>query len=440
VIDRSQPSIAQLFALSLPTWVFAGYTLARHSFLAAYLSYDLGLSIGVVSWLVTLSGLASIPAEIIAGAMCDRGPRWLGPRVTWMLCGTLLLVAGSGGLLLLDRGSGGPVQIALALVALVVGWAFCNVTHGAWALEVTSNGAGRTRVFGLRSLAGIIGGVTFSLIGVVQVGHGWSPFTTIVLAVAIGAPLAHAGLIATLPDRAPATGQWRRSLIVEPLRLLFANRENRRLATLFALNGMHSAIMGTAYLYLVRNALSLPGWGETGLLLQAVCAAIGMAVAITFGARLPATTTLRAISLVKLLLGSALLLMPGDQPSLLMLWTALLGLVSAVDFMALRVLLGERLDASSQTAPARAAAYYAGFHLPYNLCAALATGALLLAYWLFGFDPVKAHGTEQSYFAAQLLPALSTASLMIFSLRLLYLPSAIDRDTPAQRGCPRLIA
>lgn len=425
-IDRGL-SGTQLLAMSLPTAMFAGYDLARRSFLAAYLTYDLGLSIGAVGGLVMLAGLASIPAEMLAGALCDRGSRRLGPRVLWMACGTALLVAGGATVLLLGR-SGALLPVALGLVALVVGWAVCNVTHGAWALEATRDGRSRARVFGLRTVAGIVGGVGFSLVGVLQAGRIPSPFAAILLIVSIGAPLAHAGLIALLPDRATPRPRWRHGTLVAPLRLLFASRGNRRLAALFALNGAHNAITGTGYLYLVGGALALPGWGPTGLLVQALCAAIGIGATIALGARVPATRMLAAVFWVNLLLAVALVALPPHRPALLMLWTALFGLVSAVDFLALRMLLGERLDLAARAGgDACAAAHYAGFHLPFNLCGALAAGLLLLGYRLLGFDPGAAPPSAQAFVAAQFLPAAAAALLMTASLWLVRSYASGDR-------------
>ncbi len=409
-----------MLALSLPTWVFAGYDLARRSFLAAYLSYDLGLPIAMVGWLVMLAGLASIPAELVAGALCDRGSPRLGARVIWMASGTALLLIGGVGLVLLGRSSSG-LAIAAALVALVVGWAVCNVTHGAWALDATADAPARARVFGLRTVAGILGGIAFSLLAVAQPGRTLGPFAAIVLAVSIGAPLAHALLIALVPDRPAAPSPWRRGLMLAPVRLLFANRGNRRLAALFALNGAHTAITGTGYLYLVGNALALPGWGATGILVQAICAAIGIGIAVGFGTRWPAERTLRAICWVNLLLAITLIALPPGRPALLMLWTAAFGLVSAIDFLALRVLLGARLDLAAHTGTGRApaAAYYAGFHLPFNLCGALAAGMMLFGYRLAGFDPAFRYGTEQAFVPTLLIPAMSAAAMMVMSLLLL---------------------
>lgn len=417
-LQRRAPSGIQLPALSLPTWVFAGYDLARRSFLAAYLSYALGLPIALVGWLMILAGLAglaAIPAEMIAGALCDRGSKRIGPRILWMLCGTVPLVGGVM-MLTLDQRDG-VARIAVALVALVVGWAICNVTHGAWALEAARDGAGRARVFGLRALAGMLGVVTFSLIGTLHIGHA-SPFAAILVVVSIAAPIAHAGLVVLVPDRAAPARAWQRGALFAPVRLVFADRENRRLAALFALNGAHTAITGTAYLYLVGNALALSGWGPTGILAQSICAAVGIAAMIAWGSRVPAGRTLQVVCWVNLLLAIVLIALPAGRPAALMVWTASFGLVSTVDFMALRVLLGERLDLAARDtdATARAAAHYAGFHLPFNLCGAVATGMLFAGYRLIGFDPTTPQGAEHPYVAAQLMPAVSTAVLMAASI------------------------
>lgn len=417
--DLRAPSRVRLLALSLPTFVFAGYDLARRSFLAAYLSYDLGMQIGDVGWLVMLVGLASIPAEMIAGGLCDRGWRRVGARTLWMAGGTVSSVGGGVALLALDRSSG-LLSLALAMLPLVAGWAICNVTHGAWALEATQDNRGRAQVFGLRALAGIGGGVAFSLIGVMRTGQMPSPFAAILIALLVATPLAHLGLIALVPDRAEPAGGLRRAALFAPIRLLFATRGNRRLAGLFALNGAHTATTTVGYLYLVGAALAIPEWGPTGILLQSICAAVGIAAVITYGSRVPPIQTLRVICWINLLLAMALIALPPGRPAALMLWSALFGLVSAIDFMALRVLLGDRLDlaARADDASARAAAYYAAFHLPFNLCAALATGVLFAGYRLLGFDPAAAHGAEHPYVAAQLMPALYALILMTASLRL----------------------
>ncbi|MBL7373683.1 hypothetical protein INQ23_30650, partial [Escherichia coli] len=75
----------------------------------------------------------------------------------WMMLGTALILIGTA--MLLARGSAASIAaIVLALMVLVIGWAFCNVTHGAWALEAARESRIRGRIFGTRTLFGILGG------------------------------------------------------------------------------------------------------------------------------------------------------------------------------------------------------------------------------------------------------------------------------------------
>ena len=413
-------SPARLLALSCPTFVFAGYDLARRSFLAAYLTGTLGLSIPAAGLLVTIAGFASIPVEALVGALSDRGLRRFGPRASWMLAGTFVVVVASIGLLLAT-----PAiprwQLTAILSALVVGWAMCNVTHGAWALETATGSSARTRIFGLRSLFGIAGGIVIAAMAAIIGRHGGSPFIAIIAAVAVLAPIAHGLLVAVIPDRRDQPSRWTAASLIEPLRILFESKRNRQLAGLFAIDGAHAAVTTTSYLYLVGNALGLPEWGAFGVFVQSVCAGVGIVIATRIGARWPPVAILRVALFANLLLALASLLLRPNEPGLLVAWTAIFGLFSAVDFLALRVMLGDLLDADPdhRAGTSRAAAHYAGFHLPFNLCGAAMTGLLFAGYGAMGFDPRAAASAEHLYLSVLAMPAIVAAALMILSLRLL---------------------
>lgn len=416
--DREILSRTRLVVLSLPSLAFAGYDLARRVFLAPYLSGELALQMSLVGWLMLLANFAPIPAELLAGSMGDHGSRRFGRRRLWMILGTTLVLIGTAALLAHGAAPSIP-SIATALAALVVGWALCNVTHGAWALEAARDARARGRVFGTRTLFGIAGGIGFSAIGALRIPALPSPFLAIMIFVACGALVLHAALIALLPDRAATPGGWRFASLLAPLRLLFASRGNRRLAALFALNGAHAAITTTGYFYVVDDGLGLRGWAPAGILVQTICAAIGILAAMRIAADLSARTLLRLTLWANLVLALALPMLPASSPTALMLWTMPFGLVSAIDFMALRMLLGARLDAADAPSGKRAAAHYAGFHLPFNLCGAIASGLLFTGYRALGFDPRAMPAPEQAFAPVLLVPSLAAALITMASLRIL---------------------
>ena len=420
MIDRRPLPTAELVALSLPTLVFAGYDLARRSFLAIYLSGDLKLSVGAVGWLVMLASLTSIPAEVLAGALGDYGLQRLGRRSQWIVLGTIILAVSGVILLRADR-STSTLVVALTLIAFITGWALCNVAQGAWALEITSDPVARTRIFGWRSFAGIAGGIGFSAIGAIQLHQSGPSFLTIMIPAIAGAGLAHGFLVTRVQDSRPVPVPWKSDRLTAPLRLIFANRANSQLAVLFALNGAHTAITTTSYLYVVGFGLALPGWGPSGILVQSICAAIGVMATIRFGSRMPAADLLRIVLLANLLLAVVMIALPPRSPDQLMAWSAGFGLFSVVDFMALRIMLGERLDFHNREAAdaVPAAAHYAGFHLPFNLCGAVAGGVLFLGYTALGFEPNMAQTPEQLFAPVILMPALSAILAMVLSLWIL---------------------
>ena len=430
--DRETLSGTRLVVLSLPSLAFAGYDLARRVFLAPYLSGELALQMSVVGWLVLLANLAPIPAELLAGSMGDHGSRRFGRRRPWMILGTALVLIGTAALL--AQGVAPSVAgVAVALALLVVGWTLCNVIHGAWALEAAHDDKARGRIFGTRTLFGIAGGIGFSAIGALRIPAWPSPFLVIMILVALGALVLHAALVALLPDRAAAPDKWRLASLLGPLRLLFANRGNRRLAALFALNGAHAAITTTGYFYVVDNGLGLRGWAPIGILIQAICAAIGILAAIRITARLSARALLRLTLWANLALALALPMLPAGAPAALMLWTIPFGLASAVDFMALRMLLGARLDSVEAPSGKRAAAHYAGFHLPFNLCGAVVSGLLFTGYRILGFDPRAMPAPEQAFAAVLLMPSLAAALITMASLWIL---ADSASEAPAETGPP----
>ena len=184
---------------------------------------------------------------------------------------------------------------------------------------------------------------------------------------------------------------------------------------------------------MVDNGLGLRGWAPIGILIQAICAAIGILAAIRITARLSARALLRLTLWANLALALALPMLPAGAPAALMLWTIPFGLASAVDFMALRMLLGARLDSVEAPSGKRAAAHYAGFHLPFNLCGAVVSGLLFTGYRILGFDPRAMPAPEQAFAAVLLMPSLAAALITMASLWIL---ADSASEAPAETGPP----
>lgn len=411
----------QLAVLSLPTLAFAGYDVARKSYLPLFLSRDFALDLGVVAWIMLALGCLSIALEAVFGLVCDRSPVSWGLRRFWLAVGTgMLLAAGSAALLGIAWGN--PVVMLAGFVCVIAAWIVCNITHGGWALEVSRGAMERARVFGNRTLAGLAGIAVFTAFAALVEG-GEVPFTRIPFAALLAASVTlaavtHVLLLWQLPDPVEVRERAAHNSLLAPVRVLVANREGWRLAALFAVVGGHAGLVSAGMLFVVEFGLGLPGWGSTVLSVQAASCAAGILLTTAYAVRRFAPLQiLKWVFLANCLTAIALLALPPQQPAPLLIWSTIAGLAVGVDFMVLRMELGRNLDKAHPLAAKPgpgASLHYAAFHLPFNICAALSAAALLAAFRVAGTAADSPHAVAQSsypliciFVAGALLPALA---------------------------------
>jgi Na+/melibiose symporter-like transporter len=181
--------------------------------------------------------------------------------------------------------------------------------------------------------------------------------------------------------------------VIKPFQVCFAAPADRWLALLFLLVGAHTSLIGSSFLFIARQRLALPEWGTAALLVQAVAAVLGIGWAQGLLRHASPLRIIMGVFALNLALALVVPALPRAQVAPLIGWAAATGATMAVDFTLLRVLLGQRLDReAARDGCAPAAAFYAGFHLPFNLGAMLAVALLFggpdlgdgLAWWTAG--------------------------------------------------------
>lgn len=417
------PDRGEMLALSLPTFIFAGYELGRKSFLPALLMGAAHLGMAQAGLILTIIGGWTIAVEVIFGMVCDLAPDPRRRRAFWVMVGTALqLVAGVALWLSPMQGRGVGLWLAIMLT-LTSGWVLSNLAHGAWALERSTGVVARGHIFGARAQAGMAGSIGFALIVLLgeRWGSGTDPFFLIVALTMLGSPLAHALLVWRVEERGQrAIGSLSMRLhlanVLKPFQVCFAAPADRWLACLFLLVGAHMAVMGNSLLFIIRHRLAMPEWGTTAILVQAVVAVLGIAGTQMLLRHRSPLRIMAGVFAINLVLALALPLLPPGQAGPLMGWVAGGGITMAVDFTLLRVLLGQRLDREARRdGSAPAAAFYAGFHLPFNLGAMMATALLFHGLAWAGMDLGRAQpgmGAGLVWLTAAMAAAVSGLSLL----------------------------
>lgn len=382
-------SISAAVALATPTLMFAGFELANKVILPVFLTDNVGMDIAIAGlWLLAMR-LLHILTDWAAAAISDAplGYRW-GRRRLWMVLGMAPALAGTAGIFFATP-SVSMAQIAIWLLLMTAGWSLINSAHGAWALEAGSGINDRSLIFGVRTAAGVVGYLGFSTLAAWAGSDARQQLWFLTLALVLGVPLTTWLACWRVPERPPAT-QERFSLcsLRAALGLVASSPARARLAALFAVVGAHQAVAAGSLIYTVRDGLALPDMAGTALVAQAAAMCVGLPLGMAATRHLGAERTLLGVFVVELLAAATLVILPAGQPLLAMIWLIFRSSSSGVDFMILRALAGQQLDADVQErSQARAGAYYAAFHLPFNVAAALATGGLFWLYGAVGFDP-----------------------------------------------------
>lgn len=408
-----------LLVLSLPSTLFAGFDLARRSYLPMFLNSDVGVSISEAALFVGLTGAWGVLIEFGMSVIGDSAPDRRSPRVFWMVSGTAVILAATLALLVLSERSG-PLGIALLLMAPIAGWTICNVTHGAWALETGHDARARSAIFGMRGFFAIAGSACFAVLAAAinsgeTVAGTASPFVAIMAVTGLGVPLLHGWLILRL-GRQPSLSARPCSPMtaVEPLKAVFGDAGRRRLALLYGLAGLNGGVGAAAFLIIARDGLGVPEWADLILGLYTVSAALGALASARWGAPWRSERMLGLLMVAKVMLGLALFAIPPGRPELLALWAMAGGSMAAFNLLALRLLLGEALDRSeAQTGISQGAMFYAAFHIPLNIGLAAGGALTLAALGWAGLDPAT-NRIEQTYYIAVAIPAfgLSISGLL----------------------------
>ncbi len=403
-------SNASLAALSLPTVVFGGYELAQRILLPEFMTHTVGLDVGVAGLILTCIRLLDIVLDTVVGAMSDAGigSDW-GRRRAWMLLGSPIAVGGTFAVFTTHVGAS-PWAVFGWMAVMTMGWSMTNAAHGAWALESGSGLRERSRIFAARSIAGILGYLGFSALvsaagSEVAVQVAWT-----MIAIAAGVALSTPLLFLLVPD--PPAPRIRLSLrsMAAPLFLALGTREKRRLTLLFCLVGAHTAFSTGSFVYLVKYGVGAPDQVGPALLWQSIATVAGLPIMLWISHRIGPRPTLLLTFSIEATVGLCALLLPYGPETPVVVWAALRGFGAGMDFVLLRAYAGEELDEEARrTGASRAGAYYAAFHLYFNLANALATGAL---FGMLAFAAGPA-GDSRLYVA---IPVVAGAAICLLAL------------------------
>ena len=326
-------SRVDLFVFSSPVILFQAIELAWRTYLPAFFATTLALPIAAVGMLLLAARLFDGLIDPCIGWASDRFPTRFGLRRPWMALGAPLVGLGALGLFWAVPGTGIATLAAWSLV-FHLGYTLIATPHGGWGLELSRDAHERVRVMGAKvwvAMAGMI--VTLVLPSLLERGFGLgraAQVGALGAAIVLLAPITVALVLRRIrePD-APAIAR-----VASPFALfagMLRTREMRRILMLYGLVGMADAAAAGTFLFFVEQALALPGWGSTLMLVQGVVPL----VLLPFWARMSRRFGKRRVLLAgygwQALVAPLALLLPMGGLAALVLWLIARSLVFGVD-------------------------------------------------------------------------------------------------------------
>lgn len=392
----------QLIALSAPAFVTTGFLVPLAVFIPAFLTEHVGLSLAAVGTIMLIGRLWDVVNDPIMGALTDATSTPIGRRRPWILAGVPLVLLGTWQIYFAAPGST-FAAITTWMVVLFGGWTMVIVAHGAWGAEITSDYHERSRVFGAKTMAFavslpffVLGPAILERTSGAGVGQQMALMGTTVL---ITLPIAM-GLLFWLtpePKTKPTRLSWRG--VADAYVLIFQKNKFALISATYFLVGASEAVGSSVYLFLVRDALGLPNWAASFLVVQVVTCLVSLPIWLTIAHRTDKRTALIGIFVLMAIIAPAPLYLQHGDIFGFALYAVAKGLTWGAEYTLLRSIVSDLVDedAGGGEGEHRAGVFYASFSLTFGIAQALGAAGALWLLSAYGFSPSASPEARAAY-------------------------------------------
>lgn len=414
-------SRVDLLVFSSPVILFQAIELAWRTYLPAFFSATLALPIAGVGVLLLAARLFDGMVDPFIGWASDRFPTRFGLRRPWMALGAPLVSVGAVGLFWAVPGTSIATLAAWSLV-FHLGYTLIATPHGGWGLELSRDVHERVRVMGAKvwvAMAGMI--VTLVLPSLLERGFGLgraAQMGALGAAILLLAPITTMLVLRRIREPDAPSAQR----VINPFALfasMLRTQEMRRILMLYGLVGTADAASAGTFLFFVEQAMALPGWGSTLMLVQG---AVPLAM-LPFWARMTRRFDKRRVLLAgygwQALIAPLALLLPAGSLAVLALWLVARSLTFGVDYMLLRAMVSDITRREVEQGQRWASSRYALFNVTLRLSMGFGVAAGLGTLGWAGFEPSQ-HADAGALLMVRAVYALpaTIAALIAFALLL----------------------
>ena len=452
----------RMAAYSAPAVTLAALGLPLSMYIPNFYVSNMGVTAVAAGTVFMLLRFWDVITDPMLGFVSDRVHPKMGRRKFWILLSVPILALSVYMVFLPPEGAG-VWHLALWLFVLYIGWTMIQISHLAWATELTPDYDQRSRIMGYREIAVLIG--MFTVLGIAALREivvtadqvqavraesvaGMGIFIVLLM------PLTVAAALLWVPDRAPRPVN--RPNLMQGLKAIGQNVALRRLVMSDLLYRAGTGFTGTLFLWFMADRLDLARFASITLTFYFLAALAGVPIWMWLAKHLdkPKAYIISLLSAGLCLL--PFLLLNVDNPTFgsdaLVINTTILGVsfneslngdqvagllmtivygmtYGGAPFLA-RAIIAEIIDEDELvTGERRSGLFFSLLTLTEKVGYALAVGLSIYMIGIIGFNPVPGAendaGTSLSFALLYVVPA--TVLFLLGALCMVRFPITRDR-------------
>lgn len=381
-----------------------------------------------IGTIFVLARIIDALADPLTGIASDRTVSRWGPRLPWMIAGSLIAIPASY-FLFLPPPSAGAMYFFVTSTICLLAWTMITIPYAAWAAELSSDYDERSRIFAATNFVGRVGSFGFFLIppllapltGTTEINM--ATMGALVGAVAISLPVTIGLLAWKAPVRSALQHAAHQAPLMTAVRSLIENKPLLHFVSVTLFAGVSAGMTGGLLLLVVQDYFKL---GEYFYLISLV---LGIAATVTipiwvYLARVAGKHTTWGISSILFALaGLPLLFLPPGEGSLIAMLVimGIVGFLQGSHVMLPQAMLADIADYETLKRGVHAQGnYFSVLFLLSKVTTAVGTGAGFWVADLLGYLP----NNPASPPLAILIPGLILPGVLglIGSVMILYSP------------------
>lgn len=274
----------RMAAYSAPAIMLAALGLPLSMYIPNFYVSNMGVTAVAAGTVFMLLRFWDVITDPMLGFVSDRVHPRIGRRKFWILLSVPLLML-SVYMVFLPPDGAGAWYLAVWLFVLYIGWTMMQISHLAWATELTPDYDQRSRIMGYREIAVLLG--MFTVLGIAALREIAVPGDQVQavreqsvagmgLFIVILTPLTVAVVLFLVPDKAPRPAN--RPNLMQGLKAIGQNVALRRLVMSDLLYRAGTGFTGTLFLWFVAARLDLARFASVTLTVYFLAALFGVPI------------------------------------------------------------------------------------------------------------------------------------------------------------------